>query len=92
MKDSTKEGVHAKYQKEGKEFVTTEKERKFWEMNLLGTSSAKSLLYTVHFYNGKMFGLRGLEIIEILGQMILSWGLILLSFKQILVHISWRSL
>ena len=92
MKDSTKEGVHAKYQKEEKEFVTTEKERKFWEMNLLGTSSAKSLLYTVHFYNGKMFGLRGLEIIEILGQMILSWGLILLSFKQILVHISWRSL
>ena len=32
---------------------------KFWEMNLLGTSSAKSLLYTVYFYNGKIFGLRG---------------------------------
>ena len=28
-------------------------------MNLLRTSSAKSLLYTVYFYNGKMFGLRG---------------------------------
>lgn len=26
---------------------------------LLGTSSAKSLLYTVYFYNGKIFGLRG---------------------------------
>ena len=28
-------------------------------MNLLGTSSAKSFLYTVYFYNGKIFGLRG---------------------------------
>ena len=28
-------------------------------MNLLGTSSAKSLLYTVYFYNGKILGLRG---------------------------------
>ena len=26
---------------------------------LLGTSSAKSLLYTVYFYNGKICGLRG---------------------------------
>ena len=42
---------------EEKEFVTAEEERKFWEMNLLGTSSAKSLLYTVYFYNGKIFGL-----------------------------------
>ena len=44
-------------EKEEKEFVTAEEERKFWEMNLLGTSSAKSLLYTVYFYNGKIFGL-----------------------------------
>ena len=42
---------------EEKEFVTAEEERKFWEMNLLGTSSAKSLLYTEYFYNGKIFGL-----------------------------------
>lgn len=48
MKDATKEGLHIKCQKEEKEFVTAEEERKFWEMNLLGTSSAKSLLYTVH--------------------------------------------
>ena len=59
MKDATKEGLHIKCQKEEKEFVTAEEERKFWEMNLLGTSSAKSLLYTVYFYNGKIFGLRG---------------------------------
>ena len=59
MKDATKEGLHIKCQKEEKEFVTAEEERKFCEMNLLGTSSAKSLLYTVYFYNGKIFGLRG---------------------------------
>ena len=57
MKNATKEGLHIQCQKDGKEFVTAEEERKFWEMNLLGTSSAKSLLYTVYFYNGKIFGL-----------------------------------
>ena len=59
MKDATKEGLHIKCQKDAKEFVTAEEKRKFWEMNLLGTSSAKSLLYTVYFYIGKIFGLRG---------------------------------
>ena len=59
MKNTTKEGLHIKCQKEGKEFFTAEEERKFWEMNLSRTSSAKSLLYTVYFYNEKIFGLRG---------------------------------
>ena len=59
MKNATKEGLHIKCQKEEREFVTAEEERKFWEMNLLGTTSAKSLLYTVYYYNGKIFGLRG---------------------------------
>ena len=58
MKDGVREGLHIKCKKEEKEFVTVEEERKFWEMNLLGTSSAKSLLYTVYFYNGKIFGLK----------------------------------
>ena len=57
MKDGVREGLHIKCKKEEKKFVTAEEERKFWEMNLLGTSSAKSLLYTVYFYNGKIFGL-----------------------------------
>ena len=51
MKDATKEGLHIKCQKEDKEFFTAKKERKFWEMNLLGTSSAKSLLCTMYFYS-----------------------------------------
>ena len=49
MKDATKEGLHIKCQKEEKEFATAEEERKFWEMNLLGTSSGKSLLYAVFY-------------------------------------------
>ena len=59
MKDAIKEGPHIKCQKEEKEFVTAKEERKLREMNLLGTNSAKSLLYIVYFYNGKIFGLRG---------------------------------
>ena len=51
MKDATKEGLYVKCQKEEKEFVTAEEKRKFWEMNLLGTSSAESLLYAVYFYS-----------------------------------------
>ena len=50
MKDATKEGLHVKCQKEEKEFVTAEEERKFREMNLLGTSSAESL-YTLYLYS-----------------------------------------
>ena len=46
MKDATKEGLHVKE----KEFFTAEEERKFWEMNLLGTSSVEPL-HTVHFYS-----------------------------------------
>ena len=60
MKDVTKEGLHIKCQKEEKEFVTALEERKFLEMNLVGTSTAKSLLYAVYFYNGKIFGLRSM--------------------------------
>ena len=31
----------------------------FWQKKLLGTTSAKSLLNTIYFHNGKVFGLRG---------------------------------
>ena len=47
------------YQRRPPYQLSKEEERKLREMNLLGTSSAKSLLYTVYFYNGKIFGLRG---------------------------------
>ena len=61
MKDATREGLHVKNKKEEKESVTEEEEGLFWNLNLLGMSTAKSLLNTVYFYNGKLFGLRGGE-------------------------------
>ena len=59
MKDATREGLHVKNKKEKKESVTEEEEELFWNLNLLGMSTSKSLLNTVYFYNGKLFGLRG---------------------------------
>lgn len=32
-----------------------------WEQGLLGTKSAKTLMHTLYFYNGKLFGLRASE-------------------------------
>ena len=39
--------------------MSEQEEATFWEKKLLGTASAKSLLNTIYFYNGKVFGLRG---------------------------------
>ena len=58
MKDGVREGLHIKCKKEEKEFVSEQEEATFWEKKLLGTTSAKSLLNTIYFYNGKVFGLR----------------------------------
>ena len=61
MKDATREGLHLKNKKMEKESVTEEEEELFWNLNVLGMSTAKSLLNIVYFYNGKLFGLRGSE-------------------------------
>ena len=61
MKNGVREGLHIKCKKEEREFVSEEEEATFWEKKLLGTTSAKSLLNTMYFYNGKIFGLRGGE-------------------------------
>ena len=59
LKDATREGVHLKSKKEEKEAISDEEEELFWRLNLLGMSTAKSLLNIVYFYNSKLFGLRG---------------------------------
>ena len=51
MKDGAREGLHIKCKKEEKEFVRKQEEATFWEEKLLGTTSAKSLLKTIYFYN-----------------------------------------
>ena len=60
MKDSTREGVSLQNKRE-KEAVTDEEEEMYWFGRLFGTKTAKCLLHTIYFYNGKLFGLRGGE-------------------------------
>ena len=54
MKDGVREGLHIKCKKEEKEFVREQEEATFWEKKFLGTTSAKSLLNTIYFYNGNV--------------------------------------
>ena len=61
MKDSTWQGVSSQRKKEEKEAVTYDDEEKFWSAGLFGSGTAKQLLNTIYFYNGKIFGLRGGE-------------------------------
>ena len=60
MKDRTRQGVILQRKKEEKEAITEEDEDKFWSAGF-GSGTAKQLLDTIYFYNGKMFGLRGGE-------------------------------
>ena len=56
MMDSTRQSVSLQTKKEEKEAVTDEDEGKFWSAGLFGSGTAKQLLDTIYFYNGKMFG------------------------------------
>ena len=53
MKNGVREGLDIKCKKEEKEFVSEQEEATFWE-KLWGTTSAKSLLKTIYFYNRKV--------------------------------------
>ena len=59
MKNGVREGLHIKGKKEEKEFVSEQEEATLWQKNLLGTTSAKSLMNTIYFYNRNVLGLRG---------------------------------
>jgi hypothetical protein len=56
MKDATKCGV-AQASKRA-EITEEEEEATLWDMELLGSYSAESLLHIVYYFNGKLFGLR----------------------------------
>ena len=60
-KDSTLQGVSLQTKKEEAEAVTNQDKEKFWSAGLFCSETARQLLDTIHFYNGKMFGLRGGE-------------------------------
>ena len=65
MKDGTRNGLGLKYKREEKEPVLPEEEEKFWKLELLGKKTAKSLLSTIYFDNGKLFGLRGVSTVTL---------------------------
>ena len=58
MKVACKAGVEKKNKKAEREAVTEEEEKIMWDKNLLGCQTAKSLVRTTYFYNGKLFGIR----------------------------------
>ena len=61
MKDATKCGIAQKCQMDSREEITEDEEGILWEKGLLGGHSAESLMYTIYFYNGKLFGPRACE-------------------------------
>ena len=61
MKVACKAGVEKKNKKAEREAVTEEEEKIMWDKNLLGCQTAKSLVRTIYFYNGKLFGIRSKE-------------------------------
>lgn len=61
MRQSSEDGVANKTKKADKEGITEEEEKIFWNKNLLGCQTSRSLLHTIYFYNGKLFGIRSKE-------------------------------
>lgn len=59
MKEAHSQGVTNK--KKEREPITSEEEERMWKEGLLGAKSAKTLMNTVYYYNGKLFGLRAGE-------------------------------
>lgn len=61
MREANKLGVAQESKMAERKEITEEEESKLWKLNLLGKTTAESLLHTVYFYNGKLFGLRSNE-------------------------------
>ena len=61
MREANKRGVAQERKMAERREITEEEESKLWKLNLLGKTTAESLLHTLYFYNGKLFGLRSNE-------------------------------
>ena len=55
------ESIAEKRTRKEKEGITDYEERLLWSKDLLGGKTAQSLVYTIYFYIGKIFGLRACE-------------------------------
>jgi hypothetical protein len=58
MKQGTRQGDTITSKKPEREEETEEEEEILWRKGLLGGHSAKALMHTMYYYNGKLFGLR----------------------------------
>ena len=56
------ESIAEKRTRKEKEGITDDEERLLWSKDLLGDKTAQSLVYTIYFYIGKIFGLRACDI------------------------------
>ena len=61
MKDATKCGVGQALKMSEKEEITEREQTILWDMALLGANTTESLLNTVYFYKGELFGLQAGE-------------------------------
>lgn len=61
MKQATFAGIGNMFQRQERKEISEEEETALWRQNLLGCSSAKTLVNTIYFYNGKLFGIRAKE-------------------------------
>ena len=66
MRKATSDSV-GKSAKIAERMAITEEQNEqiLWEKELLGDHTAKSLMNTMYFYNGKLFGLRSKKSIEV---------------------------
>ena len=82
MKEATRMGVTLKTKRDEKEAVNSEEEELFWSKGLFGQSSPRSLLNTVYFYNGKLFGLRASELRSITFANVTEFSMILSNSRR----------
>ena len=61
MKDTTASEIDVASKKKVRSEITEEEEVVLWQKKLLGEHTAKSLMYTMYFYNGKLFEIRAGE-------------------------------
>ena len=61
MRKATSDSVGKSAKMAERTAITEEDEKILWEKELLGDHTAKSLMNTMYFYNGKLFGLRSKE-------------------------------
>ena len=61
MKDATANGIQVASKKKLRSEIIEEEEIVLWQKKLLGRHTSELLMYTMYFYNGKLFDIRAGE-------------------------------